>query len=100
VLDMTGNSFANTTHVPSNFVINYGGSDIIKLNGGGEAYAVVNAPNSAITFKGGSDFYGQAIGNTIDVQGNTTFWWDTALADPPTPNTDAFHEIAMRELSY
>jgi type IV pilus assembly PilX-like protein len=100
VLDLTGNSFENDTHVPSNFVINYGGSDRIKLNGGDQAYAVINAPNSAITFQGGSNFYGQAIGNTIKVQGNTSFWWDSSLGDPPTPNTDAFHEVAMRELSY
>jgi hypothetical protein len=100
VLDLTGNGFTNSTNVPSNFVINYGGSDAMRLNGGSDAYGVINAPNSAITFRGGSNFYGQVVGRTIDDQGGTNFYWDTSLKVPPVVNTGAFHEIAMRELSY
>jgi hypothetical protein len=100
VLDLTGGGFSNTTYIPSNFVINYGGSDGIKLAGGADAYAVLNAPNSDIVFRGGSNFYGQALGKTIDDQGGTDFYWDTSLAVPPVVNTGAFHEVAMRELSY
>ncbi len=100
VLDLTGGGFTNSTYIPSNFVINYGGSDGIKLAGGADAYAVLNAPNSDIVFRGGSNFYGQALGKTIDDQGGTNFYWDTSLLVPPVANTDAFHEVAMRELSY
>jgi type IV pilus assembly PilX-like protein len=100
VLDLTGGGFSNTTFIPKDFVINYGGSDTIKLSGGADAYAVVNAPNSDIVFRGGSNFYGQALGKTIDDQGGTNFYWDTSLATPPVVNTGAFHEVAMRELSY
>jgi PilX N-terminal len=100
VLDLTGNGFSNTTNVPSEFVINYGGTDTMRLNGGSTAYGVINAPNSNITFLGGSNFYGQAVGNTINDQGGTSFYWDKSLVAPPSPNTAAFHEVAMRELSY
>ncbi len=99
VLDMTGGGFSNSTYVPSDFVINYGGSGSMIVTGGTDAYAVINAPNAAITFRGGSNFYGEAIGNTIDDQGGTNFYWDTSLISPP-PNTNSFFEISMRELSY
>ena len=69
------------------------------VTGGTDAYAVINAPNSPITFRGGSNFYGQAIGKTIDDQGGTNFYWDTSLVSPP-PNTNSFYAISMRELSY
>jgi hypothetical protein len=100
VVDMTGGSFSNTTNIPSDFVINYGGTDSMKVSGGTGAYAEINAPNSAITLIGGSSFYGQIIGNTIDDQGGTNFYWDTSLIAPPTVNTTTFARIAMRELSY
>jgi hypothetical protein len=99
VLDMTGGSFGNTTYVPSNFVINYGGTGSMVVTGGTDAYAVINAPNSPITFRGGSNYYGQAIGKTIDDQGGTNFYWDTSLVSPPA-NTNSFYAISMRELSY
>ncbi len=100
VVDMTGGSFSNTTNVPSSFVINYGGSDSMVIEGGNEAYAVINAPNSDLRFRGGSDFYGQAIARTIDDQGGTNFYWDAALIPPPPTNTTTFAEVALRELSY
>ena len=64
-----------------------------------DAFAVFNAPNSALTFKGNSNFYGQAIGSTIDLQGNGTFYWDKALVTPP-PYISPLYEISLRELSY
>jgi len=100
VVDMTGGSFSNTTNVPSSFVINYGGSDAMMLTGGNDAYAVINAPNSDLTFRGGSNFYGQAIARTIDDQGGTNFYWDLSLVPPPPTNTTTFAEVALRELSY
>jgi len=99
VLDMTGGGFGNNTYVPSQFVINYGGSGSMTVTGGTDAYAVINAPNAAITFRGGANFYGQAIGKTIDDQGGTNFYWDASLTSPPA-NTNSFYAISMRELSY
>ena len=45
----------------------------MKISGGTDAFAVINAPNADLTFIGGSNFYGQAIGKTINDQGGTTF---------------------------
>lgn len=100
VLDMTGGSFSNTTNIPGDLVINYGGTDSMKVSGGTGAYAEINAPNSAITLIGGSNFYGQIVGNTINDQGGTNFYWDTSLIPLPTTNTTTFARVAMRELSY
>ncbi|MGH9503954.1 MAG: DUF7305 domain-containing protein [Terriglobales bacterium] len=99
VLDMTGGGFGNSTYVPSNLVINYGGTGSMTITGGTSAYAVINAPNSAITLRGGANFYGQAIGKTIDDQGGTNFYWDASLGAPPS-NGNSFYAISMRELSY
>jgi hypothetical protein len=100
VLDMTGGSFVNNSYVPSNFVINYGGTGNMKVAGGTGAYAIINAPNAAISFHGGSDFYGAAVGRSIDDQGGTNLAWDTSLMTPPPVTTDSYYEISLRELSY
>lgn len=100
VLSMTGGSFSNNTYVPSNFQINYGGSGSMTIAGGTAAYAVINAPNAAISFHGGSNFYGSAVGATIDDQGGTGLYWDTSLHTPPPANSNNFYEISQRELSY
>ena len=76
VLSMTGGSFSNSTYIPGNFLINYGGTGSMKVTGGNNAFAVINAPNAAISFHGGSNFYGAAVGNTIDDLGGTTLLWD------------------------
>ena len=99
VLDMNGGSFSNTSNLASDFVVNYGGSNPMTIIGGNNAFAVINAPNSDLTFKGNSNFYGQAIGKTVDVQGNGHFYWDKALVTPP-PDINPLYEISLRELSY
>src|SRR5579863_2994248 len=99
VLDMTGGGFSNTTNIPSDFVINYGGSGSVVMAGGAAAFGVLNAPNAAVSFHGGSNFYGQVIANTIDDHGGTNFYWDQSLNTQPPPNTPLY-EISLRELSY
>lgn len=99
VLDMTGGSFSNSTNVASNLQINYGGTGSITVTGGANAYAVINAPNAAVNFQGGSRFYGQVLGGTINDLGGTSFYWDQAANIPPV-NNNPYYEISMRELSY
>ncbi len=102
VINFTGGStIQNMTYNPANFVINYGGSNNISLAGGALAFAVVNAPNANISFSGGSNFYGQAIGRTITNTGGTNFYYDSSLSSPiPTVNNSPYREISMRELAY
>lgn len=100
VLDMTGGGFANNTYVPNDLIINYAGTGGMVITGGTAAFAMINAPNSAITFRGGSNFYGQAIGHTIDDQGGTNFYWDTSAKATVTTTQPYYSEVALRELSY
>ena len=107
VLDMTGGSFSNTTYIPSDFRINYGGTGNMTVTGGNSAYAVINAPLAAVTMHGGSNFYGQILGQTINDQGGTNFYWDQAVpaitsltTTVTTVESANFYNIAMRELSY
>ncbi len=95
----SANAFANTTYVASNLVFNYCCSGNVSISGGSAAYAVFNAPNANISFSGGSNFYGQAIGATIDDTGSSTnFYWDKSANISPV--TSPYYEISLRELSY
>ena len=100
VLSLTGNGFSNTTFVPSNFQINYGGTGNMIVTGGTSAYGIINAPNAALSFQGGSNFYGSAIASTINDQGGTSLFWDTSTQIPPPQNNNKFDELSLRELSY
>jgi hypothetical protein len=98
-VNLGGNGFVNNTYVASNFVINYGGFGNLQVNGGAAAYGVINAPNASVKLSGGSNFFGQVLGATIDDTGGTRFFWDTAANTTPV-NTNPFFEISMRELTY
>jgi hypothetical protein len=45
------------TAVPSDFVINYGGTANVNISGSSAAYGVIYAPNANVSFSGGSNFY-------------------------------------------
>ena len=111
VINFTGGSLNNTSNIPGNLVINYGGTGTfntavappisnptIIINGNSGVFASINAPNSNLKFTGGGNFYGAAVAETIDDQGGTNFFWDTSLNN--TPNTSPYVEVSMRELSY
>jgi len=98
-VNLSGQGFANNTGVAANFTLNYGGLGSVQVQGGAAAYAVVNAPNTNVKLTGGSNFYGQILGGTIDDSGGTSFYWDTAANSHPL-NTNPFFEISLRELSY
>ena len=100
VLDLSGGGFSNTTNIPSDLIINYGGTGTVTMAGGSGAYFELNAPIAALTLVGNSTFYGSAVAQTITVQGSPSFYWDLATIPPPTTNTNPFNVVAMRELSY
>ena len=49
---------------------------------------------------GAANFYGQAIGYTIDNQGGTNFYWDMAANSSIVTGSGSYYEISLRELSY
>lgn len=99
VISITGQGINNTTQIPNNFQINYGGTGTIFIKGSGAQYAVVDAPNSNLSVAGNGDFYGRMIGGTIDYGGNGKFHYDTASMLRPTNNA-GFQLISYREITY
>ncbi len=71
-VSLTGNSLTNTTGIPANFQILYGGTGTIQVAGGSAAYGVVYAPKAAVQMAGGSDWYGAIISSTFSEKGNPT----------------------------
>jgi len=99
-VDLEGGGVVNPTAVAGNFQVNYAGTGTIKVAGGASAYEVINAPNAALTFTGGSNFYGSAIGATVDDHGGTALHFDTTLMNNvPTPAANLV-ELSLREVAY
>ena len=81
VWSMSGSSnIVNPSYVASNVQINYGGTRSISQSGGTSSSAVLDAPNSAVTLSGGSDFYGSILASTISDSGSVSIHYDSALS--------------------
>ena len=80
--NFTGNGVINATGVPSNLRI-YATPSVgsITVNGGAQASMVIYAPETNLTFNGGSEIYGSAVGGTIRLTGGTNFHYDTHSAN-------------------
>ena len=71
----------NTTGKAENLqIFSISSSQEIKLRGGSQVYMAVYAPNSPITFSGGSDIYGAVVGNTITDSNGTKVHYDVHLS--------------------
>ena len=79
VLDLSGGVMSNASGMASNLQFYYAGFQPIKLSGGTGSYAVVYAPNAAINVSGGSHFYGDMVGSTINNSGGTAIHYDANL---------------------
>jgi Tfp pilus assembly protein PilX len=99
-IDLEGGGVVNTTMIAGNFQVNYAGSGTVKVAGGSAAYEVINSPNAALKFTGGSDFYGSAIGATVDDGGGTALHFDTTLQNNTATPAANLAEISLREVSY
>src|SRR5215470_3053065 len=78
-LDLTGGSLTNPSYNPSNLQFVYAGTGTLKLEGGAAAAGIVYAPNATVTFNGGSNWYGAAIGQFVDDKGGTALNYDRRL---------------------
>src|SRR5712692_1688658 len=79
-IDLSGGRITNSGGLASDCQFLYDGTAAVKLSGGSESYAVVNAPNAAIKFSGGSNWYGAVIGATVNDSVGTTVHYDRSLA--------------------
>lgn len=99
-VDLSGGTLANTTGVPNNFQINYGGTGGVKVSGGAGSYLVVDAPNAPVSFTGGSDIFGAVVGNSITDQGGTNFHVDTSARVGLIPPSGNYVLVSFRHVAY
>jgi hypothetical protein len=95
VLDLSGGVMSNASGMASNLQFYYAGFQPIKLSGGTGSYAVVYAPNAAINVSGGSHFYGNMIGSTINNSGGTAIHYDANLPNIAGGNYIWFNSAAL-----
>ena len=86
-------------NVANDFVINYGGTDIVSIAGNGNVTAILNAPLAPITQTGNGNWYGSIIGSTILIGGNAFFHYDRNSNAGPL-NTGYYTMVSYREVSY
>jgi Tfp pilus assembly protein PilX len=98
-ITLSGQGILNSTLIPQDMQINYGGVGTISIKGQGASYAIIDAPNAAIAVSGNGDFFGRLVGSTIDYGGNGKFHFDTASALAPKSNA-IYQLISFREVAY
>lgn len=100
VVDLTGGSVSNPTGIANDFQINYGGAGTIKVAGGSATYMVIYAPNALVTLKGGSDFYGAILGNSVNDAGGVKFHYDKNTKLTTVPSNAPLTMISYRDVNY
>ena len=98
-ISLSGQGIASSSQIPNDMQLNYGGTGTVTLSGQGTSYAVVDAPNSAMTVSGNGDFFGRVVGKTITYSGNGKFHYDTNTALGPK-NNGGYQLISYREITY
>jgi hypothetical protein len=99
VFSIAGNGVNSSGTLPSNFLINYGGTGGIDVGGNGSSVANIDAPNATLTLHGNGAWYGSVVGSAITISGNGAFHFDRAAALQP-PSTGYYSMISYREMSY
>ena len=97
--DFSGQGITNTSGIPYDFLVNYAGTDTIKIGGKSSQYLVMNAPNAAVNVTGQGDVFGSLIANTISYTGNGNWHLDTSSLLKPIPNQN-FVSLSFHEISY
>jgi Tfp pilus assembly protein PilX len=80
-LDFGAGNISNTTGVPANLQVIYGGSHPISISGAAGASLVLDAPNAQLTLTGGGDLYGAFIALTIDDTSGSSVHYDRSLVN-------------------
>jgi hypothetical protein len=98
-ITISGQGILNSTLIPMDLQITYGGTGTISIKGQGASYAVVDAPNATLNVSGNGDFFGRLVGSTINYSGNGKFHFDAASALAPKSNA-GYQLISFREVAY
>jgi hypothetical protein len=79
-IDFSGGSVVNQNGWdPSKFQILYGGGGSVRLTGGAQTVGMVYAPNAAVSFSGGGNFYGAVVAGTLTDSGGVHIHFDRHL---------------------
>jgi hypothetical protein len=80
-VDLTGGNVINAGTPPQlQIYSSYTGDDRgVQVQGGPDARMVVYAPETNVFITGEGDYFGGAIGKTVEMRGNGTFHYDEAL---------------------
>ncbi len=74
-VEFKNGSLVNEDKKPSNLKIQVtSGTVTLDLSGGGAAYYILNAPNSPVVLKNGSQQYGNLIGASLLIDGSSLFF--------------------------
>ena len=80
-IDFSGGTVTNGGLNPAMFQVQYAGTGTIKLTGNSGTSGAVYAPNAAVQFAGGSDWYGAVVANTVNDTGGTAIHNDRQLSN-------------------
>lgn len=78
-IDIAGNGIANPSFNPQNLQFIYGGTDLVKLNGGSQTSATFYMPNAQTTISGGGALYGALVTRTLKDTGGADIHYDRRL---------------------
>jgi hypothetical protein len=78
-ISLNGGNVSNTTYVSSNLQFIYGGTGVVRTNGGAATSMLIYAPNAEVDLSGNANFYGAIVGGTVEVSGGAKIVYDRAL---------------------
>ena len=78
-IDLTGSTLSNPTLVPADFQVLYGGTNLVKINGGTQTAMLLYAPNASFKLNGGGNLYGSVISSQVTDLGGGAIHYDREL---------------------
>ena len=93
-IDFSGGTITNSSSVPENFQVYYGGSHTVTLSGSSGSYGVVYAPNAPMTMSGAPDWFGAVVALTLTNSGGGPIHYDRALQNTLLTG-DQFYPISF-----
>jgi len=82
-LDISNGSFFNAERKAKNLAFMVEEKGQVDIRGGSNAYFVVYAPGSKVQIKGGNSVYGAIVGDDVQIEGGSNFYFDLALKENP-----------------
>lgn len=98
-VDIGGQGIATAGNLPTNFLLYVSGSETVKVNGQGNLYAGIYAPNSTVDNVGNAAILGAVISKDYRQTGNGTIHFDEALMEIKTDQNGKMKVRSWQELN-